>query len=85
MAVSFDTWDALPKGTGYQDPGYPTTDAAPDKVTNAQHVPDSFNDAMNFQVVSIATEAIDGPTNPAPYWNSGHGEDLVILDGGINK
>lgn len=80
MAETVNSFDSLPVGTGYASVPAPSTDAAPDKCPSTVHVLDSFNDAMQIQVVSIATQDQEGPANPAPYWNSGEKETLTILE-----
>lgn len=80
MAETVNSFDSLPVGTGYAAVPTPTTDAAPDRCPSTVKCLDSFNDAMQIQVVSIATESQEGPANPAPYWNSGEKETLTILE-----
>lgn len=81
MSETIPTFDKLPQGTGYAAVPYPGTDAdTDDRVSTTQHVPDSINDSMKLEVVSIETTSFDGPMNPAPYWNSGEKETLTILE-----
>lgn len=80
MAIEFPHFDSLPSGTGYQNVTCPTTDVAPEQNLGTTLPLDSINERVAFQTVSIATVAVDGPTNPAPYWNSGEKETLSILD-----
>lgn len=80
MAETVNSFDSLPVGVGYAAVPTPTTDAAPDKCPSTVHCLDSTNDAMQIQVVSIATHDEVGPDNPPPYWNSGEKESLTILE-----
>lgn len=80
MAETVNNFDSLVVGTGYAAVPNPSTDAAPDRCPTTVKCLDSINDAMNIQVVSIATQAQEGPANPAPYWNSGEKETLTILE-----
>lgn len=80
MAIEFPHYDNLNKGVGYQPIACPTTDVSPAQNLGATLPMDSTNPTESFQTVSIATEAVDGPENPAPYWNSGEKETLGILE-----
>src|SRR5262245_61316921 len=80
MAIEFPHYDKLPQGTGYQGVQCPTDDAAPSIDLGTTLPMDSHNDVVLFSTVSIPTQAVDAPTNPAPYWNSGESETLKILE-----
>ena len=79
MAIEFDNFDSLVKGSGYQNVSAPATDVDPNTFPSVK-VLDSHNDQGTFDRISIATTAQDGPENPAPYWNSGEKETQGILE-----